>query len=96
MLVAAFAFLGAAIVFCIAFPVTHGAHERSSAIAAIAAVGPFVPLFFSLFTVFAVVPFLARNTEKPNHPRINHLRIAGKYRPQGFTARECFSPLRLR
>jgi hypothetical protein len=92
---AIFAFLGALIVFCIAFDVTHATPGRESAIAAIAAVAPFVSLFVPLFIVFSA-PFFTRNTQKPNHPRINHLRIAGKYQEQGLIAERGLSPLRLR
>lgn len=73
----------ALIVFCIAFRVTHGTDAMASAIAAIAAGLP-------------SVTFFTRKTEKPNHPRIEHLRIAGKYQGQRFSAEVGVSPLRLR
>lgn len=80
---AIFVVVCALIVFCIAFGATHGTDAMASLIAAIAAGLP-------------CVPFSKRKTQKPNYPRIEHLRIAGKYQGQRFSAEVGFSPLRLR
>lgn len=42
------------------------------------------------------LPFFARGSHRPpNHPRIDHLRIAGKYCEEGFSPKRGDSPLHL-
>ena len=56
---------------------------------------PFVGAFVALGVIFAVV--FAREPLRPaNYPRIEHLRIAGKYQAAGRFGEMGISPLRLR
>lgn len=59
-----------------------------------AGLAPFVALFAALGVVFAAV--FARKPLRPtNYPRIDHLRIAGKYQAAGRFGETGLSPLRL-
>jgi uncharacterized membrane protein len=58
-------------------------------------VAPFVALFAALGIVFAGV--FARKPSRPaNYPRVDHLRIAGKYQAAGRFGETGISPLHLR
>jgi hypothetical protein len=60
-----------------------------------AGLAPFVALFVALGVVFAAV--FARKPLRPaNYPRIEHLRIAGKYQAAGRFGETGISPLHLR
>jgi hypothetical protein len=60
-----------------------------------ASIAPFIAPFVALFVIF-----VAASRRKPlrssNYPRIEHLRIAGKYQAGGRSAEMGFSPLHLR
>jgi len=59
-----------------------------------AGISPFVALFAALGIIFAGI--FARKPIRPsNYPRIEHLRIAGKYQPAGRFGETGISPLRL-
>jgi len=60
--------------------------------AAVLWVGPFVA-----FAIVAAGAFTRKSVRPPNYPRIEHLRIAGKYHPvRRFSAEMGISPLHLR
>ena len=81
-------------VFWAAFETRHGANWIIVAIAAQA--GTLIPLAVVFGVVFAAVASAQKPPRSPNYPRIEHLRIAGKYQPVGTSAEIGISPLHLR
>jgi len=79
-------------VFWMVFGRLHGGNETIVAI--VAQAGMFIPLAVVFGVTFAVAIYSDKPLRSPNYPRIEHLRIAGKY--QGTAAEMGISPLHLR
>ena len=60
-----------------------------------ASLAPFIALFVVLFVV-AVAAARRKPRRSPNYPRIEHLRIAGRYQAMGRFGETGISPLHLR
>lgn len=60
-----------------------------------ASIAPFIGLFVVLFVIF-VAAATRKPLRSPNYPRIEHLRIAGKYHAVGRYGEMGSSPLHLR
>jgi|SRR6516164_2058075 len=60
-----------------------------------ASLAPFIASFVGLF-VIVVAAAKRKPLRSPNYPRIEHLRIAGKYQAVGTSAEMGISPLHLR
>ncbi len=54
-----------------------------------------VPIGSAVWVALFVPAFTRKPSPPPNYPRIEHLRIAGKYNSTGSSARIGVSPLRL-
>jgi len=81
-------------VFCVVFERRYGTSGTTIvaiiAQATVLGVGPFV-------AIVAALAFTRKSLRPPNYPRIEHLRIAGKYHPvRRFSAEIGISPLHLR
>jgi hypothetical protein len=61
-----------------------------------AGIAPFMALIVALGIVFAGAALARKPLRPSNYPRIEHLRIAGKYQTGGRSAEIGFSPLHLR
>jgi len=61
-----------------------------------ASIGPFIASFVALGVIFAGAAFARKPVRPSNHPRIVHLRIAGKYQASGRFGETGVSPLDLR
>jgi uncharacterized membrane protein len=61
-----------------------------------ASIAPFIGAFVVLGIVFAGAASTRKPLRSSNYPRIEHLRIAGKYHAVGTSAEMGFSPLHLR
>lgn len=81
------------IAFCVVLERPYG--MSGTIIAILAQVGAFFPLAAVLGITFAAAAS-ARKPLRPNYPRIEHLRIAGKYHAAGRSADLGISPLHLR
>jgi len=93
---AIFVFFCSVIAFWVVFEMPYGT-SRTTIVAIIAQAGAFIPL-----AVVLGISIWAASTHKPlrssNYPRIEHLRIAGKYNYHavGGSAEMGISPLHLR
>ena len=65
-------------------------------VAIVAQAGTFIPLAVVLAIAFAVAAATRKPLRSPNYPRIEHLRIAGRYQAVGTSAEVGVSPLHLR
>lgn len=61
-----------------------------------ASIAPFIGAFVVLGIVFAGAALARKPLRSPNYPRIEHLRIAGKYQAVGRFGEMGISPLHLR
>lgn len=61
-----------------------------------ASIAPFTAIFVGLGVVFVGAAFARKPLRSPNFPRIEHLRIAGKYDVVGRFGETGVSPFRLR
>jgi hypothetical protein len=94
MFAAVFIFMVSVAVFVLCMAAPFQSHRWSAAVIAAGSAGTMVPIFVAIFLAMAV-PMLARKPSQPvNYPRIEHLRIAGKYAPAN-PAKIGVSPLRL-
>ena len=84
------AFCGVMIALCVAFGVAFD--RRYGAIETIAAIIPQA----TVLGVVLVAAFTRKSLRPPNYPRIEHLRIARKYRAGGSSAQMGISPLHLK
>jgi len=78
-------------VFWAVFGRSHGTAAMVVAIVAQGAcfgVGPF-------FAIYIALAYTRKSLRPPNYPRINHLRISGKYESVGKFGEAGISPLRL-
>jgi hypothetical protein len=93
---AVFIFMASVAVFILCFDLRYGSSGAVMAVIAAGAAG--APFIISIATAIAIaifVPMFARKPLQPaNYPRIEHLRIAGKYAPTS-AAKIGLSPLRL-
>jgi hypothetical protein len=78
------------IAFGVVFERPYG--TSGTIVAIIAQAGVWVPLGIAL----AVAASARKPLRSPNYPRIEHLRIAGKYQAAGTSADMGYSPLHLR
>jgi len=84
-------------VLCVAIERHLSATAASAGVAA-GIIASWTPIAVGVFLPIAAALFLMRKPSRPprpNHPRIEHLRIAGKYAPTG-SAKMGVSPLDLR
>jgi nitrate/nitrite transporter NarK len=61
-----------------------------------ASIAPFIALFVALGIALAAAAFRRKPLRSPNYPRVEHLRIAGKYHAVGRYGEMGSSPLHLR
>jgi hypothetical protein len=55
----------------------------------------FMPIAVAVFMPIAITIFMRKPSQRPNHPRIEHLRIGGKYAPTS-ASKVGVSPLHLK
>ncbi len=80
--------------FWVVFEMRYGT-TRTTIAAVIAQAGAFIPLAFVLWIIIRGASTRKR-LRSPNYPRIEHLRIAGKYHAVGRYGEMGSSPLNLR
>jgi hypothetical protein len=88
-------FMASVAVFIVCFSTDPRYRSNAAVISLIAAAGSGIPIWVGVFfAIFA--PMIAREpSHRANYPRIDHLRIAGKYTPTS-AAKIGVSPLHLR
>jgi hypothetical protein len=90
---AVFIFMASVAVFILRFDLPYG--SSGAVMAVIAAGAPFIISIATAIAIAIFVPMFARKPLQPaNYPRIEHLRIAGKYAPTS-AAKMGVSPLHL-
>lgn len=91
-------FMASVAVFILCFAIERR-HDSNGAviavIAAIAAAGANIPIWVGVAVAILAPMFARKSSQAVNYPRIEHLRIAGKYAPTG-AAKTGVSPLHLR
>lgn len=91
----AFTLMAFVAVFILWFAIDQRYRSNGAVIAVIGAAGAGIPIWIGV-AVAIFAPMFARKPSQPvNYPRIEHLRIAGKYAPTG-AAKIGVSPLHLR
>jgi hypothetical protein len=80
--------------FWVVFERPHG--TSAMIVAIIAQAGAFIPLAVVLGIILAAAASTRKPLRAANYPRIEHLRIAGKYHAEGTSAEMGISPLHLR
>jgi hypothetical protein len=90
---AVFIFMASVAVFILCFDLRYG--SSGAVMAVIAAAAPFIISIATAIAIAILVPMFARKPLQPaNYPRIEHLRIAGKYAPTS-ASKMGVSPLHL-
>lgn len=91
---AVLAFMASVAVFILSFVIDQRYRSNAAVIAVISAAGAGIPIWIGV-AVAIFAPMLARKpSQRVNYPRIEHLRIAGKYAPTA-AAKIGVSPLHL-
>jgi hypothetical protein len=96
MAFAVFTFMASVAVFILCFATDQRHGSNSAVIAVIAAAGGGIPIWIGVaVAIFAPIMSARKPSQRVNYPRIEHLRIAGKYAPTD-AAKIGVSPLYLR
>ena len=92
----AFTLMAFVAVFILWFAIDQRYRSNGAVVAVIAAAGAGIPIWIGV-AVAIVLPLMSagKPSQPVNYPRIEHLRIAGKYAPTG-AAKMGVSPLHLR
>ena len=88
-------FMASVAVFILSFAIDRRGGSNGAVIAIIAAAGANIPIWVGVAVAIFAPMFGRKPSQAANYPRIEHLRIAGKYAPTG-AAKIGVSPLHLR
>jgi NADH:ubiquinone oxidoreductase subunit K len=94
MLASVFIFMASVAVFILCFSIDQRNGSNRTVIAIVASAGASIPIWICVAVAIFVPMFSQKSSQRVNYPRIEHLRIAGKYAPTS-AAKIGVSPLHL-